>query len=169
QQFGEMYFDGAIPVPLVRGKRPKRERTVERERELFKNLLPYFGDVPLCEINKARILAFAAERIKVPVTKGRKGGDKSHRNIGHELRFLRYLLNRGVDNDYLAAAPKIKVPQNGHRKNDIKQNEYDAMRKAMGIDQAFYLTALWESGWRLNELRKLNWHKVTTEGLPLVD
>jgi integrase len=156
-------------VPLVRGKRPKRGRTVDRERELFKNLLPYFGDVPLVEITKARILAFSAERIKVPVSTGRRKGDKSPRNIGHELRFLRYLLNRGVDNDFLMAAPRIKVAQGGHRRNDLKQSEYEAMRKVMNPDAARYFAALWETGWRLNELRKLNWHKVTTEGLPLVD
>ena len=94
QQFGEMYFDGAIPVPLVRGKRPKRDRTVERERELFKNLLPYFGDTALIDINKPRILAFEAERIKVPVTTGRKKSDNSLRDVGPEKKFLRYLLNR---------------------------------------------------------------------------
>jgi integrase len=169
KEFGEAYFAGDVPVPLVRGKRPKRQRTIDREREIFKNLLPYFGDVSICAINKARVLAFSNERVKVPVTTGRKAGDKSLRNIGHELKFLRYLLNRAVDNDVIAAAPKIKTPQGGHRKSDIKEDEYKAMREAMGREQERYLIALWETGWRLNEPRKLNWNKVDHHGRPLVD
>ena len=167
KEFGEAYFAGDVPVPLVRGKRPKRQRTIDREREIFSNLLPYFADVPLCDINRARVFAFSNERVKITVATGRKKGDKSLRNIGHELKFLRYLLNRAVDNDVIAAAPKIKTPKGGHRRGDIKRDEYEAMRAAMGREQERYLIALWETGWRLNEPRKLSWFKADHDGRPL--
>jgi hypothetical protein len=135
KQFGDQYFNGEIAVPLVRGKRPKRQRSVKRERDIFNALLPYFGDTPLSAIKKAQIFAFAAERVKVPVTTGRKKGNTSPRDIGHELKFLRYLLNRAIDNDVIDAAPKIKTPQGEHRRGDVSQDEYDEMRKAMGREQ----------------------------------
>jgi integrase len=156
-------------VPLVRGKRPKRQRTKDREQEIFNALLPHFGDTPLSEIQKPQILAFATERVKVPVTTGRKKGDKRPRDIKHELKFLRYLLNRAADNDLIDAVPKITTPQGEHRKGDISQHSYECLRKAMGREQEYYLIGLWETGWRLNEPRKLNWFKVTHDGKPYVD
>ncbi len=160
KQFGDEYFAGRIPVPLVRGKRPKRQRTKDREEEIYNALLPYFGDTPMCDIKKPQIFAFAAEWVKVPVTTGRKKDDTSPRDIAPQLKFLRYLLNRAVDNDVLDAAPKIRTPQSEHRKGDITQAEYDEMRQAMEREQERYLICLWETGWRLNEPRKLNWSNV---------
>jgi integrase len=65
-----------------------------------------------------------------------------------------------VDNDVIVAAAKIKTPQGGDRKGDIRRHEYDAIRKAMDRAQERYLVALWETGWRLNEPKQLRWANV---------
>jgi len=156
-------------VPLVRDKRLKREVTRKKEEAIFKSLLPYFGDVPLCEIDKPKILDFAAKRVLVPVEVGRRKSIKRVRYIGHELKFLRYLLNRACDNGVIAAVPPIKSSQGPHRTGSIEPGKFAEMRKFMPRAPERYLIGLWETGWRFNEPRKLNWRKVTHDGKPLVD
>src|SRR5262249_13346898 len=46
EQFGEDYFNGKISAPLVHG-RPKRQSTRDWEKTMFKNLLPFFGEMSL--------------------------------------------------------------------------------------------------------------------------
>ncbi len=96
----------------------------------------------------------------MPVTRGRKSGDTSPRSIGHELKLLRYLLNRAVDNEVIETAPKIKTPKGAHRRGAIKEDHYREMLGHMRQGPARYLTFLWETGWRLNEPRKLKWKNV---------
>jgi len=93
----------------------------------------------------------------------------SLRYIGHELKFLRYLLNRGYDNNLINAVPPIKTSQRPHRTGSIDPRTFAELRKHMPRPVERYVIGLWETGWRINELRKLNWDNHTHDGKPLVD
>ena len=168
EQFGKNYFEGKISAPLVNG-RPKRESTLGWEKMMFNNLVPYFGEMPLPEIKKNVIDDFAAKRVKDSVDNRRQKDDTSPRRLGNEPKFLRYLLNRALDSGYLDAVPKIKISKPAHRRGYITEENYVAMLEGMGRDPMRYLIGLWETGWRLNEPRKLLWNKKNRDGKLLVD
>ena len=62
------------------------------------------------------------------------------------------------------AVPLIELANDSQpRTGTVSHDDYMAMRKFMGRSAERYLICLWETGYRLNEPRKLTWEKVYLE------
>src|SRR5262249_36750456 len=78
----------------------KRDETLEREKRLWHQLEDYFGAMPLCESGK--LSATSGYRV-------RREKEVSFVTANRELAFVRYLLNRAMEDGLIDAVPRIRL------------------------------------------------------------
>jgi integrase len=140
RHFGEGYFAGTVSIKRRKNK-PKRPRTIARERELYASLYLHFGNMPLADISDKKI--------------------QDAELTDHQLGFLRYLLRGAVRNKVISAVPLIELAHAGvPRTGTLSPDEYQTILSHMGREQQRYMIALYETGARLREPLKLTWDQV---------
>jgi integrase len=149
-QWGNRYFkDKLNPNANM------RESSSDREERSFKHLEKFFGDLPLVEIKKGRILDYRKKRAVDGV---------EFSTVNRELRFLGKLLNVAADQDtpILEAVPRFKLPSEASRARTrtVNEDEYAAILARLRRPQQRYVIALYETAMRRDEPMKLTWDKV---------
>jgi hypothetical protein len=102
-QWGKRYFDdGLNPNPDMRAS------SVDREERSFALLDKFFGDLPLVEITKSKILEYRKRRAADGVC---------FVTVNRELRFLGKLLNVAADQEppIIETVPRLKLPSEARR------------------------------------------------------
>jgi integrase len=148
-QWGKTYFaDQLSPNEL-------RESSIDREKRSFALLEKFFGDLPLVEIGKTKILEYRKRRAAEAV---------GFITINRELSFLRKLLNVAADQEppILHTLPRFKLPKETSRARTgtIAADDFSAILAQMRRPAQRYLIALYETSMRLNEPMKLKWDMV---------
>jgi integrase len=130
---------------------------------LLKNLVVYFGDYYIDEINDYHCEQYKRKRIKQKCQKGDKTLSPAY--INRDLSLLRSVLNKAVRWGYLSTNPVKKIE---FFKEEPKERilTIDEMKKL--IDTAknplknIILVAL-NTGMRQNEIYNLEWHQVNID------
>lgn len=150
-QWGNRYFTEQLsPKPL-------RPNSIDREKRSFVLLDNFFGDLPLADISRARILEYQKKRAV-------DGGGPI--TINREISFLRKLLNVAVTQDppLIEHLPRFKGlladETSRARTGTIDAEDFAAILGHMNRPAQRYLIALYETGMRLGEPRKITWSKV---------
>jgi len=143
------------------------KRSVEHERGLFKNLEPFFGTIPLSEINRGKIRQYRTMRLQQPIMrhgKPVKDSRVSFSTVNREMGFLRYLLNLAVDEELIENVPSFKKiiqsEKSRKRKRVVSDDEYGNILKDMSRPNQRVIIGLYETAMRVNELVRLTWDKV---------
>jgi integrase len=148
-QWGNRYFaDSLSPNAL-------RENSADREKRSFALLENFFGDLPLVDINKAKILDYRKKRTADGV---------GFITINRELGFLRKLLNVGADQvpPIIDSVLRFKMPRETSRARTgtVDAEDFTAILSHMKRPAQRYLIGLYETSMRLNEPTKLRWDMV---------
>ena len=145
-EWARHYFDVLAP------SFEKRGGTLEREKRLWDKLESHFGPKSLGEIKLTAISEYRIRREK----------EVSFVTANRELAFVRYLLNRAMEDGALEVAPRIRLKsEKGRaRARTVSPDEYGAILANMGRTQQRYLIALYETAMRRDEPLKLTWDKV---------
>ena len=127
----------------------------DRENRSFAHLKAFFGDLPLVEIRKGKILEYRKKR-------GADGVEFT--TINRELSFLRKLLNVAADQDepIIETVPRFKLPSESSRARTrtLDEDEYTTLLSHMQRRAQRYVIALREAAMRRNEPQALTWAKV---------
>ncbi|MEE8114819.1 MAG: site-specific integrase [Nitrososphaerales archaeon] len=155
-EWGQLYFKEKVDPD---------KRSVERERRSFTKLKEFFGNLPLVEINRSKVMEYKARRSKEPIIRKGKpveGSKIAFSTVNCELAFLRYLLNLAVDDEIIETVPRMKLQSEKSRKRHriASDDEYRALLESMSRPAQRVLIGLYESAMRVNELLRLPWDMV---------
>jgi len=155
-EWGKLYFKEKVDPD---------KRSVERERRSFTKLKEFFGNLPLVEINRSKVMEYKARRSQEPIIRKGKpveGSKIAFSTVNRELAFLRYLLNLAVDDGIIDTVPRMKLQSEKSRKRHriASEDEYRALLGSMPRPAQRVLIGLYESAMRLNELMRLPWDMV---------
>jgi len=130
----------------------KRASTIEREERLWAKLTSHFGPMPLVDI---KLTAISAYRVK-------RETEVSFVTCNRELGFVRFLLNRALEDGVLEATPRIRLKSERDRSHTrpVTSEEYAAILAHMQRSQQRLVIAWYESSMRRNEALKLTWGHV---------
>jgi integrase len=142
-----IFDDGLNPNPDMRAS------SVDREKRSFALLDRFFGDLPLAEITKSRILEYRKKRAAEGVC---------FVTVNRELRFLGKLLNADQEPPIIETVPRLKLPSEASRARTgtVDPEEYTAILSHMKRPAQRYLIALYETSMRRDEPLALTWDKV---------
>jgi len=137
-----------------------RKRSLKDDESRSRNhLIPFFGDLPLVEINAAQI-ARLERRLSRRVSTG---------TVRLVLALLRSMLNLAVEHKWLHVAPKVKLPKKEERDYLWLRSE-DDMRRLLEEARAMEYPGLMEmyaaalyTGMRVGELSGLRWSDIDFE------
>jgi integrase len=132
-----------------------RESSIDREKRAFALLDRFFGDLPLVEITKSRILDYRKKRAAEGVC---------FVTVNRELRFLGKLLNVAADQEppIIETVPRLKLPSEASRARTgtVDPEKYTEILSHMKRSAQRYLIALYETSMRRDEPLALTWDKV---------
>jgi integrase len=144
-----IFDDGLNPNPDMRAS------SVDREERSFALLDKFFGDLPLVEITKSKILEYRKKRAAEGVC---------FVTVNRELRFLGKLLNVAADQEppIIESVPRLKLPSEASRARTgtVDPEEYTAILSHMKRPAQRYLIDLYETSMRRDEPLALTWDKV---------
>ena len=145
-EFAAHYFKALAP------SFEKRAGTLEREERLWDQLESHFGPKPLSEIRLTAISEYRVRREK----------EVSFVTTNRELGFVRYLLNRAMEDGVLDVAPRIRLKSEKDRPHtrSATPEEYATILAHMQRPQQRLVIAWYESSMRRDEPLKLTWDKV---------
>jgi len=130
-----------------------RRSTYLKKRFNVKNILAYFGDVPLRAVSPEGIESFKKTR----------RASVSPATVNRDLSTLKHALRLAVTWGYLEASPAAHVPKfkepNG-RVRYLKQEEAEALLEACSDELRPLVTTALNTGMRLGELLGLDWSHV---------
>lgn len=121
----------------------------------FKNLLPYFSDIPIGRLTKSMVREYRQERhARKPLRDA---------TINREVSVLRHLLYWAVDEGYLAANPLTRLRLPHERRSPRPVATVDEERKLLAAAPshlaAMIVVAL-DTGMRLGEILHQRWEHV---------
>jgi len=126
---------------------------IENKRSILKaTLLPFFGSIPLEQINTMKVEQFKAKKI---------GEGLSNKSINNYLTILNTSIQAAQDWLGLKTAPRIKLLKTSLPRTDyLTEQEGERLVASMsGIPREIVLTAL-KTGLRKGELKALRWQDI---------
>ena len=150
-QWGNRYFANQLSPNAL------RPNSIDREKRSFALLDAFFGDLPLVDIGRTKILEYRKKR-------GVEG--VGFITINRELSFLRKLLNVAAiqENPIIEKLPPFKglliAETSKARTGTIDAEDFAAILAHMNRPAQRYLVALYETAMRRDEPRAVTWDKV---------
>jgi len=131
-------------------------RSIAHVRGSIRHLRNFFGLDRAIEITTGRIKAYIASRQK-------EGA--ANASINRELSALRRMFTLAVQDEYLRHAPHVpKLQENNARQGFVDHEAFMALRANLPRYLRDPITFLYLSGWRVGEMRGLEWRDVDLHG-----
>jgi integrase len=145
-QWGHTYFEKNLNP-----NSEMRSSSSDRERRSFVHLETFFGDLPLVELTKGRILEYRKKRAADGV---------EFTTINRELSFANVAADQ--DDPIIDRVPRFKLPGEGSRARTrtLDNDEYTALISQMRRRAQRYVIALYETSMRLEEPQALTWDRI---------
>ena len=109
-QWTERYLD------LVRKK-----TSLQRDKQLCNHLIGFFGDLPLLQITRSKIMEYKNLRLESPIIRHGKpveGSKLTVSSVNRELSCLRHILHLAADEGLIESVPRIKLESERHLARD---------------------------------------------------
>ncbi|MFC2169929.1 tyrosine-type recombinase/integrase [Acidobacteriota bacterium] len=137
-----------------------KKRAWEKSDKVYlnANLIPFFGEYNLVQIDMLLIEKYIAKRLNDKVQKS---------SINRDLSCLRKMLNKAVDWNYLVMNPAAKVklfPEKDNIRSRVLTEEEEAklLEESANHLKPILITAL-NTGMRRGEILKLTWNQINFE------
>jgi integrase len=153
--FGEMADD------LVNDYRTNRKRSIESAELSVRHLRGFFGLDRALDITTDRVRAYIALRQQ------RDGERKGAANasINRELAALKRMFSLAIEAEKLSSKPKISLlEENNARQGFLDHAGFLALWENLPSYLKDPVTFLYLSGWRISEMRALEWRDVDLAG-----
>jgi integrase len=141
----------------------RRSHAATLRSTIDRHLVPFFGDRPVGEIQKAEVLAFRAELAKL---KGRSGNTTmSPKSVNRVMQILSQALAEAAER-YAFANPADRIKRLKPRRVDIHPLSLAEVRKIIETvrpDFQPYMTVRFFTGMRTGEIHGLKWRFVDFE------
>jgi integrase len=141
---------------LVTDYRINRRRSIESAELSLKHLRGYFAMDRVIDITPDRIRSYILERQREGAANG---------SINRELAALKRALALAVQSGQLSWAPYVRLlEENNSRRGFLDHAGFTALREALPRHLQDPVTFLYLSGWRVSEMRTLEWRDVDLPG-----
>ena len=124
--------------------------------------------------NSSRVLRAAIERSSITSDRvtmyavDRQAQDAANATINRELAALKHAFRLAADAGRVASIPRIKLlEENNAREGFVEHAQFLAIREALPAHLKDPVSFLYHSGWRVNEMRTLEWRDVFGENVVL--
>jgi integrase len=132
------------------------QRSIVHARGSIRHLRNFFGLERAIDITTGRIKAYIASRQK-------EGA--ANASINRELAALRRMFTLAVQDERLRQTPHIpKLPENNARQGFVDHKTFLALRTNLPRYLLDPISFLYLSGWRVGEMRALEWRDVDLQG-----
>ncbi|MFQ5668676.1 MAG: tyrosine-type recombinase/integrase [Candidatus Binatia bacterium] len=148
-------FD-ALMADLIREYEVNGKRSIRSLRLSVRHLRAVFAGDRALDITTDRVRAYIAER---------RGEGASNASINRELSALRRAFTLAVQAGTLPGRPHIPMlEEHNARQGFLDHASFLALRAALPAYLQDPVTFLYESGWRVSEMRSLEWRDVDVAG-----
>ncbi len=128
------------------------KKSEERLRSSIKRLEPFFCDHTATEITTSEVNNYIDSRT---------GEGAAAATINRELSCLKRMLTLGKNAGKVGAVPKISLlAEQNTRQGFFEYEEFLAVRNSLPEYLKGFVTFLYKTGWRLNEVTSLTWQQV---------
>ena len=132
------------------------KRSVESARLSIKHLREFFGPDRAIDITPDRVGKYVRERQREGAANG---------SINRELAALKRAFTLGTRAGKLSSAPHIPLlEENNSRRGFLDHGSFLSLREALSTHLKDPVTFLYLSGWRVSEMRTLEWRDVDLAG-----
>lgn len=144
-------------VEMVRNDYRANNRRLRAVQAPLQHLIDYFGA-------DYRAMDVTTDRITTYVTYRQESGAKAA-TINRSLAALKRGFTLAVEADKVARRPHISLlEENNARTGFLSHSEFERLCGALPEDLRDPVAFLYHSGWRVNEMRTLEWRDVDLEG-----
>jgi integrase len=135
----------------------EERRSLDRLVDAIEHLLRMFRGVPAARVKGADVLRYASLRLEEKAKPA---------TVNRELAALRAAYRLGLDNDTIAAMPRIRLlPENNARQGFADVKQVAAICKRLSPDLADAVQFMFLTGWRSrSEVLPLKWPQVDFAG-----
>jgi integrase len=145
-----------MAADLLRDYEANGKRSLRSAKLSVSHLREYFG--------RDRALDITADRVRA-YTQGRQGEKASNASINRELAALKRMFSLAVQAGNLSAKPYVPtLEENNARQGFLDHGGFLALRDALPDYLKDPVMFLYLSGWRVSEMRLLEWRDVDLTG-----
>lgn len=159
---------GDIATALLNDYRANKKRSAARVEDALGHLSRFFGGDRI-EDGDGGLKGFAGGDRAVTITTDRvtaykvdrQAQEAANATINRELAALKRAFRLGAEAGRVAAAPVVKLlDENNAREGFVEHGQFLALRDALPAHLKDPVGFLYHSGWRVNEMRTLEWRDV---------
>jgi integrase len=166
---------GDLATGLLNDYKANGRRSIARIEDALEHLRTFFGGDRIEDEQKHlkgfsggdRAIAITSDRVTMYAV-DRQAQDAANATINRELAALKHAFRLAADAGRVAAVPRIKLlEENNAREGFVEHAQFLAIREALPAHLKDPVSFLYHSGWRVNEMRTLEWRDVFEEAIVL--
>jgi integrase len=166
---------GDLATGLLNDYKANGRRSIARIEDALEHLRTFFGGDRIEDEQKQlkgfaggdRAVAITSDRVTMYAV-DRQAQDAANATINRELAALKHAFRLAADAGRVAAVPRIKLlEENNAREGFVEHAQFLAIRDALPAHLKDPVSFLYHSGWRVNEMRTLEWRDVFGEAIVL--